>query len=75
MFLLQYALNLGWCFIFFDARNFGLALAELLCMLAAVIVMTMLFYRTDKTAAKLQIPYIIWLCFAAYLNIGVLVLN
>ncbi len=74
-FLLQYALNLAWCFIFFDARNFALALVELVCMLAAVIVMTVFFYRTDKPAARLQIPYILWLCFAAYLNIGVLMLN
>ncbi len=74
-FLLQYALNLGWCFIFFNSRNYALALAELICMLAAVIGMTVFFYRTDKPAAKLQIPYILWLCFAIYLNIGVLALN
>ena len=33
------------------------------------------FYRIDKTAAYLQIPYLIWLLFAAYLNTGVFILN
>ncbi len=74
-FLLQYALNLGWCFIFFGSRNYALALAELLCMLASAVVMTVFFHRTDPPAAKLQIPYLLWLCFAVYLNIGVLILN
>ncbi len=74
-FLLQYMLNLSWCFVFFHARNFALALAELIGMLASVILMTVFFHRADPLAAKLQIPYVLWLCFAVYLNIGVLALN
>ncbi len=74
-FVIQFVLNLAWCFIFFGAMRFGMALVELLCMLAAVIAMYYYFRKTDAMAAKLQIPYIIWLCFAAYLNIGVLGLN
>ncbi|MCR5826474.1 MAG: tryptophan-rich sensory protein [Oscillospiraceae bacterium] len=75
LFFVQLALNLAWCFIFFGAQRFDLALAELLLMAAAVVAMTIQFARVDRTAAWLQLPYLVWLCFATYLNIGVLVLN
>ncbi len=74
-FFVQLVLNLAWCFIFFHARSFGYALAELLVMLICVIAMTVLFRKLDAVAAALQIPYICWLCFAAYLNAGVVMLN
>lgn len=75
LFVTQLILNLAWCFIFFGARNYGLALFELILMLAAVAAMTYLFARCDRLAAAMQIPYLVWLCFALYLNVGVLVLN
>ena len=40
-----------------------------------VFVMTVLFYRINKLAGLIQIPYMIWLGFAAYLNFGVWFLN
>lgn len=75
LYAVQLALNLAWCFIFFGARNYGLALAELVVMFAAVILMTKSFARVDGLAARMQIPYLAWLCFATYLNTGVLALN
>ena len=72
---IQLALNLAWSFIFFGAQRFGFALIELLVMVAAVIAMTVQFMKCDPLAAKLQIPYIAWLCFATYLNAAVMVLN
>lgn len=72
---IQLALNLAWSFIFFGAQRFGFALIELLFMVAAVIAMTVQFMKCDPLAAKLQIPYIAWLCFATYLNAAVMVLN
>lgn len=75
LFVVQLALNLAWCFIFFWAQRFDLALVELICLLAVVILMTVAFAKVDSLAAKLQIPYLAWLCFATYLNAGVCVLN
>lgn len=72
---IQLALNLAWSFIFFGVQRFGFALIELLVMVAAVIAMTVQFMKCDPLAAKLQIPYIAWLCFATYLNAAVMVLN
>ncbi len=40
-----------------------------------VITMALKFYRKDKTAGRLQIPYTIWVLFATYLNFGVWILN
>ena len=72
---IQLVLNLAWSFIFFGAQRFGFALIELLIMVAAVFAMTIQFMKCDPLAAKLQIPYIAWLCFATYLNAAVMVLN
>lgn len=75
LFAIQLALNLAWSFIFFGARRFDLALIELVAMLAIVIAMTAAFWKADALAGKTQLPYIAWLCFATYLNTGVLMLN
>ncbi len=75
LFAVQLVLNLAWCFIFFGARNFGAALVELICMLVAVVAMVFFFWKCDHVAALSQIPYILWLCFATYLNAGVVMLN
>ncbi|MCR5404205.1 MAG: tryptophan-rich sensory protein [Butyrivibrio sp.] len=75
LFAAQLVLNLAWCFIFFGAQKFMLAFVELIIMLALVMMMIIFFRKTDTLAAMLQIPYIMWLCFAAYLNLGVVVLN
>ena len=44
-------------------------------LIVFVSAMIIKFYKIDKTSAYLQIPYIIWLIFAAYLNFGIVVLN
>lgn len=75
LFAIQFVLNLAWCFIFFGAQRFDLALVELLVMVAAVIGMAVFFFKVDTIAARMQIPYVVWLCFATYLNIGVMILN
>ncbi len=75
LFVLQLILNLAWCFIFFGAKRFDIALIELIVMFATVIAMTITFLKIDKTAGMIQIPYILWLCFAMYLNYGVMRLN
>ncbi len=74
-FALQLFLNFIWSPIFFSAREFFVALIVLILLLAAVIIQTALMSKINKKAAYLQIPYIIWLCIALYLNIGILALN
>ena len=54
---------------------FGLAALWLLLLIALVMIMMLRFEKISPKAAYLQIPYLIWLCFAAYLNISIWLLN
>jgi tryptophan-rich sensory protein len=71
----QLFLNFLWPLLFFGAGAYTLAGVELALLLFTVIIMTYLFSKSNKAAAFLQIPYILWLAFAFYLNIAVAVLN
>ena len=75
LFIAQLIVNFFWSPIFFNAWAYGFALAWLLVLWVLVVLMTLQFRKVDKTAALLQIPYILWLTFAAYLNYGVWQLN
>jgi len=74
-YFLQLAVNFFWSIIFFNVQNFLLAFLWLLLLLVLVIIMSLRFYRVNKTAALLQIPYILWIIFAGILNYAVFVLN
>ena len=69
------AINLIWPFIFFNAREYLLALIWLLILIFFVILMVIEYFRKNKLAGYLQIPYLIWLLFAFYLNYNVFILN
>lgn len=71
----QLAFNFFWSIIFFNAQAFGVALIWLIILLALILWMIVSFYRVDKLAAWLQLPYLVWVAFAAYLNFGVWALN
>jgi len=75
VFITQLILNFFWSLIFFNAQAFGFALIWLLVMWALIIWMIVLFWNVDRTAALLQIPYLLWVTFAAYLNYAVWQLN
>ncbi len=75
VFFLQLFFNFFWSIIFFNFQTFGLAFIWLLLLLALVVLMIVLFARVDKAAALLQLPYLLWVCFALYLNFGVWRLN
>ena len=75
LFIAQLAVNFFWSPIFFNRQTYGLAFFWLLLLLGLVLAMTLIFRKTDSVAAKLQIPYLMWLTFAAYLNLGVWFLN
>ena len=66
--VVQLAVNFCWPLLFFNLRVYSFALLWLLLLLALAVLMSIAFYRADKKAGLLQIPYIAWLCFAAVLN-------
>ena len=75
LFIAQLVVNFFWSLIFFNARAYGFALVWLLLLWGLVFAMILQFRRVDPLAARLQIPYLIWLTFAACLNLGVWYLN
>lgn len=75
LYVAQLIVNFFWSLIFFNAQAFGFAVIWLLLLWVLVFLMIRQFYKVDRLAALLQIPYLIWLTFAAYLNIGVWILN
>ena len=75
LFVAQLIVNFFWSPIFFNAQAFGFAFLWLLLLWGLVLWMILLFQKVDKVAAVLQIPYLIWLTFAAYLSGGVWLLN
>lgn len=71
----QLVFNLLWPIAFFALgwRVFALIWIVLLDLLVAAMVVR--FIKSEKLAGQLQIPYLIWVLFATYLNIGFVVLN
>ena len=72
---LQLALNLGWSLVFFGARMIGLALAEIVLLLATIVFTATLFWRIDPLAGALLVPYALWVGFATVLNAALWWLN
>lgn len=75
VFSIQLGLNFSWTFIFFFMHLIGFAFAELIILWFAAIGMTFLFFRVNRLAGILQIPYLLWLFFASILNGAIWVLN
>ena len=75
VFVVQLVVNFFWSLIFFNARAYGFALVWLLLLWVLIAAMILMFRPVDRLAALLQIPYLLWVTFAAYLNYGVWQLN
>lgn len=71
----QLAVNFVWPLLFFNAGLYGIALMWLLLLLALVIATMIVFRPISTTAARLLIPYVLWLLFATYLNAAIWILN
>ena len=75
IYYLQLAVNLLWPIAFFVLEWRLFAFVWLLLLIVLVIIMIIKFYNQNKLAGLLQIPYLVWCIFAAYLNFGVYYLN
>ena len=72
---LQLIVNFFWSFIFFGLHRYLFAFFWLLLLIYLVAKMIREFSQIDLKAAKLQIPYLLWCCFAAILNFSIWWLN
>jgi tryptophan-rich sensory protein len=75
IFCVQLGLNFLWSFLFFKFQLVGIAFIEILLIWASILTMILTFYKLNKTAALLQIPYLLWVSFASILNGAIWWLN
>ena len=75
LYIAQLAVNFSWSIIFFRFSAFGIAAFTAVLLFALVAAMAVSFSRISQLAAKLNVPYIIWSAYAAYLAVGTFILN
>lgn len=75
IYILQLLVNFFWPIIFFVLKMYFTAFLWIILLLILVIVMIKELLKNNKISGYLQIPYLIWLLFATYLNIGIFLLN
>ena len=72
---LQLIINFFWSIFFFRNNAYVFSFLWILFLIVAVIITFIKFLRLNKTSGYLLIPYLVWIVFAAYLNLGVAILN
>ena len=75
IYFIQIIVNAFWTVIFFGLKLRLLAFLWIIFLFILVIIMIKKFYKENKNAGLLQIPYIIWLLIAMYLNLSIYLLN
>ena len=75
LYFVQLTVNFFWPLIFFNMQAYLFAFAVLVILWLLVLLTTILFFKTNRTAGWLMLPYLLWLTFAGYLNLGVWYLN
>ena len=69
------AVNFTWSIIFFNFGAFFIAFVWIILLEFLIVKTITQYYRIDKSAALLQIPYAVWVLFAGYLTLGIVFLN
>lgn len=75
LYYIQLILNYLWSIIFFTLKLRTLAVIWIIVLAITIIYLVIRFYKEERTSFYLLIPYILWVLFATYLNIGIVVLN
>jgi len=73
IYIINLIVNYAWSFIFFNLEFRVFAFFWILLLLGIVIYMAYRFYKENKLAGYLLIPYILWLIFAAFLNLSIII--
>ena len=71
----QLVLNFLWSYLFFGLHRPSLSLFEIIILWIFILMTIKSFYKVDKVAGYLLIPYIAWVSFAAFLNYSIVILN
>ena len=75
IYTVQLIFNTLWTFIFFNKKLYLLSFIWILVLIILILKMIISFKKINKTAAYLQIPYLLWLIFASILNLSIYLIN
>ena len=75
VYILNLVLNFFWSIIFFNLRAYLSAFVWIILLILSTILLITEFYKCNKWAGIINIPYLLWLLFAAYLSLSVYLLN
>ncbi len=75
IYFIQLFFNFVWPIIFFNFENFLFAFIWLIILWILILAMIVSFYKINPLASYLQIPYLLWVTFAGYLNLAIYLLN
>ena len=75
IYFIHIIINTTWSIIFFGLHQILLALIVLLILIILIIILILKFKRVNKVSSYLIIPYLLWSCYALFLNLNLYVLN
>lgn len=75
IYYIQLGVNSLWSIFFFLVKCRLFSFIWIIVLTILIIIMILKFYNKDKVAGLLQIPYLLWVLFASYLNIAIYILN
>lgn len=75
LWLAQLVFNAAWSWLFFGRHLLAVALVEIVVLLALIVATTTAFFRCDRAAGWLMVPYVAWVSFATLLNAALWQLN
>ena len=69
------ALNFSWSIFFFNMQSFIVSFVILVALWLSIIITMIKYHKINQLAAWLQLPYLLWVTFAGYLNLAIIFLN
>jgi len=75
IFFIQLFFNIMWSYLFFTLKNPKLAFVDLILLWSTLLLTIIHFYKKDSFSANMLIPYFIWVSFAGYLNLYIVMNN
>ena len=75
IYFIHIVFNTTWSIVFFGLHQILLALIVLLILIILIIILILKFKRVNKVSSYLMIPYLLWSCYALFLNFNLFILN
>lgn len=75
LFAVHLILNTSWSIVFFGMHNIPLSLVNIIALWVLIVIVMIKFYKIDKRASLILLPYLAWVSFATILNFAIVLLN